>query len=196
MLRRDKLEVRRNIANKSQVKTEGPMSTGEIVNRDRIEGNDCFGCGPHNPAGLDIAIRRDPDNPERLVGDFTPAAHLIGFPGIVHGGILYTALDCMAAWTPLTLRPEAKSIWILRSAEMTYHRPAAPEAPIRLYAEIESENRPGRPIQVRAEARDGEGNPLAEGLFKVVPLSPEKFRKVAGVEKMPENWARMIGVEP
>lgn len=171
------------------------MPTDEIVNRDRIEGNDCFGCGHHNPAGLDIVIRRDPENPERLVGDFTPAAHLSGFPGIVHGGILYTAMDCMAAWTPLTLRPEAKSIWILRSAEVTYHRPAAPESPIRLHAEIESGDRPGRPLQVRAEARDGAGNPLAEGRFKVVPLRPEKFRKVAGVEKMPENWARMIGVE-
>lgn len=172
------------------------MTTDEILNREMLDGNDCFGCGHRNPAGLDIAIRRDAENPERLVGDFTPAAHLTGFPGIVHGGILYTALDCMAAWTPLALRPEAKSVWILRSASVTYRRPAAPEAPIRLYAEIESEDRPGRPIQVRAEARDAEGNPLAEGVFKVVPLSPEKFRKVAGVEKMPENWARLIGAAP
>jgi len=34
---------------------------------------------------------------------------------------------------------------------------------------------------------------LADGKFKVIPLSTEKFKKVTGVEEIPENWKIFIG---
>jgi len=164
----------------------------EILNRTLLPGNVCFGCGHDNPIGLKIEIRRDPDSPLRLAGTFEPPEHMIGFPGITHGGAIYTALDCMAAWTPTVLRAESKAIWILRSATMTYHLPAPRGRPLALSAWIEKEGATTEPIVVRAQARDAAGNLLAEGSFKVVPLSRERFLQIAGLDHLPENWARLL----
>ncbi len=167
----------------------------DVLNRTLLPGNVCFGCGHANPNGLGVELVRDPSDPERLIGTFDPPAHMLGFPGITHGGAIYTALDCIAAWTPIVLRSDVKAIWILRSAAITYLRPAHQGSPLQLGSRIESEGRAGQPIEVRAEARDSDGNVLVEGLFKVVPLSAERFVKVAGIDRLPENWRRLLGVE-
>jgi acyl-coenzyme A thioesterase PaaI-like protein len=169
--------------------------TEEVLNRDLLPGNVCFGCGHANPKGLGVEVVRDPSDPERLIGTFDPPAHMIGFPGITHGGAIYTALDCIAAWTPMVLRPDVKAIWILRSATITYLRPAHQGRPLRLASRIESEGRVGHAVEVQAEARDSDGNVLAEGLFKVVPLVADRFVKVAGIDRLPENWRHFLGVE-
>jgi len=172
--------------------------TDEVLNRSMLPGNVCFGCGHANPDGLGVEVVRDPGDPERLLGTFQPPEHMIGFPGITHGGAIYTALDCLAAWTPTVLRREVKAIWILRSASMTYRRPARQGRALHLTSRIVSEGRPGQPVEVGAEARDEDGNVLAEGLFKVVPLDAERFVQVAGIDELPDNWRRLLdeGSEP
>jgi acyl-coenzyme A thioesterase PaaI-like protein len=169
--------------------------TDEVLNRDLLPGNVCFGCGQANPNGLGVEIIRDPSDAERLIGTFDPPAHMIGFPGITHGGAIYTALDCIAAWTPIVLRPEVRAIWILRSAAITYHRPAHQGRPLHLASRIEGEGRVGQAVEVRAEARDSDGNMLADGHFKVIPLVADRFVKVAGIDRLPENWRRLLEVE-
>jgi acyl-CoA thioesterase FadM len=83
---------------------------------------------------------------------------------------------------------------------MKYHRPALQGSPISLSATIEEEDEEWKAIEVRAEARDPGGNLLAEGNFKVIPVSPEKFKAITGIDELPENWARWLGdnnaVEP
>jgi len=37
---------------------------------------------------------------------------------------------------------------------------------------------------------DEDGRLLAEGRFKVVPLTPERLKTVSGIEQIPENWRR------
>jgi acyl-coenzyme A thioesterase PaaI-like protein len=162
--------------------------TAKILNHDLLPGNVCFGCGPDNPGGLHIEVRRDPDHEDRLVGALSPAEHMIGFPGITHGGVLYTAMDCLGAWTPAVLRRDTGAFWILRSAAVTYHRPAKQGREVTLHGWIEKEAGPWDPIVVRTEARDPEGNLLADGTFKVVPLDADRFREVSGVEEIPANW--------
>ena len=100
------------------------MNSEPIVNHELVAGNTCFGCGPDNPNGRSVRIRRDGDRSDGLVGTFMPQPFMSGFPGITHGGAIYTALDCIAAWTPTALRPEVKAIWILRSASIRYHKAA------------------------------------------------------------------------
>ncbi len=165
----------------------------EILNRDLLPGNLCYGCGHDNPAGLKIEIRRDTADSQRLVGSFEPPGHMIGFPGITHGGALYTAMDCLAAWTPMVLRRETKAIWILRSASIEYLRPAHQGNPLTLSATIAEEEKQWGPIVVRTEAKDSDGNLLATGRFKVVPLPPRKFKKVAGLPRLPSNWSGFLG---
>ncbi|MFQ5588145.1 MAG: PaaI family thioesterase, partial [Nitrospiria bacterium] len=135
----------------------------QVLNRVLLEDNDCFGCGHLNPRGLKIEVGRDPEHEHRLVGVFHPTEDMTGFPGITHGGAIYTALDCLASWTPTILLSEIKAAWILRSAEIRYLRPAPPARPIMLSARIKGEVQQGKPVVVHAKAC-GEGEALlAEG---------------------------------
>ncbi len=164
----------------------------EIVNQDMLPHNNCFGCGIENLQGLHIEIIRDEENQNSLKGIFYPPNYMTGFPGITHGGVIYTALDCLAAWVPTTLREETKAIWILRSASITYHKAAREGESLHLMGVIEQEGQAWEPMLVRTEARNAQGELLTEGKFKVIPLPVEKFKKVAGIETLPENWSKLL----
>ena len=153
-----------------------------------LPSNACFGCGEANSHGLQVSIYRDPDAPNRLLGEFRPGPDLIGLPGVTHGGAIYTAMDCMATWSGMVLK-QTKAMWVLRSAATTYHRPAVEGAPISLSASLEREGDDWEAIEVRVEARNAEGQLLAEGLFKVIPLPPEKFKDLARMDEFPAGWS-------
>ena len=68
---------------------------------------------------------------------------------------------------------------------MKYHHPAVQGKPISLSAAIEKEGGEGDAI----EARDPDGKLLAEGIFKVIPVPPEKFMAITGIDKLPEGWS-------
>lgn len=156
-----------------------------------LRGNVCFGCGQENPNGLQISVYRDRKDPKRIIGEFQAQDYMAGFPGITHGGAIYTALDCMATWSGMVLRG-TKAMWVLRSARVKYHRPAIQSKPIFLSAVIESEGDEWEAIEVLAEARDPEGSLLAEGMFKVIPVPPEKFKEMTGIDTLPEGWATWL----
>ena len=64
-------------------------ATGQAENR-------CFICGPANPEGLQLTFRREGD---RAVADVSTPAHMCGWDGVTHGGIVYSLLDdAMANW--------------------------------------------------------------------------------------------------
>ena len=58
------------------------------------EEQQCFGCGPHNARGMQLRFFRDGD---AVVTTLQPRAGWEGPPGIVHGGILSTLADEVAA---------------------------------------------------------------------------------------------------
>ncbi len=164
----------------------------EMINRHFLPGNDCFGCGHENEHGLQIAVFRDDQHQDRLIAQFTPKAHMIGFPGITHGGVIYTALDCLASWAPTILRSEIKAAWMLRSAEIKYLRPAHAGSNLMLSAAITKQTKNWRPIVVQTTVHNDAGLLLVEASFKVVPLTPEKLKELAGLEELPENWRRLL----
>ncbi|GIJ43673.1 thioesterase [Virgisporangium aliadipatigenens] len=51
----------------------------------------CFGCSPHNPDGLALAVRRLPDG--RTGAWFTVPERFASYPGIVHGGVIGAVVD-------------------------------------------------------------------------------------------------------
>ncbi len=58
--------------------------------------NRCFVCGPDNPIGLHLTFRLEDG---ACVSEFTPGENHQGYPGVIHGGMLYSALDdVMANW--------------------------------------------------------------------------------------------------
>lgn len=64
--------------------------------RARPDANQCFVCGPDNPLGLRLHFHMEGD---ACCARFTPGAFHCGYDELVHGGILYSALDdVMANW--------------------------------------------------------------------------------------------------
>lgn len=168
---------------------------GQPLNHALLPENTCFGCSAHNPVGLHVEIRRDPDAPGTLVATLEPSESHTGFPGIVHGGVLFSALDCLAAWVPTVLRPETKAIWILRTARITFHRATRAGTRVTLRGSIAPEAETTEGLGVRTEARDETGALLADAEFMVRPLAPDKFRRVAGGIEIPAGWRRLLGIE-
>lgn len=62
----------------------------------RSDANQCFVCGPGNPAGLKLTFRLENDV---CRSEYTPAPHHCGYDGVTHGGLIFSALDdVMANW--------------------------------------------------------------------------------------------------
>lgn len=55
----------------------------------------CFGCSPTNEIGLRLQFF---ENGDFIETSWTPAKDYEGYPGAVHGGILSTLMDEVAAW--------------------------------------------------------------------------------------------------
>lgn len=161
------------------------------LNEELLKGNTCFGCGPENPDGLRIRIFRDPGSASRLVGTYRPRATQTGFPQIVHGGLQFTALDCLAAWTVLILRNPGKMMPITRSAATRYLKPATVGAELALSSEVMGEAAsPRDPLLIRCAIRDTAGVVLTEIDFEYLLLPQERFLKATGLSTMPDSYRR------
>ena len=167
------------------------MMTRRSLNEIFLPGNTCFGCGLANPMGLGAKFYLDQKSSDRIFGTFDVPPHATGLPGFVHGGDLYTSLDCLAAWVIFILRSNRKFIPVGRSSTITYHKPARAGQRLTLVGTIAKEGpKQGDPVAVHGEIRDTKGELLAEGDLTMVPLPVEKFKKVAEIDRLPEDLAR------
>ncbi|HSE00987.1 MAG TPA: hypothetical protein VLB72_09675, partial [Burkholderiales bacterium] len=164
------------------------------LNEELLKGNNCFGCGPDNPDGLRIRIFRDPGNASRLVGNYRPRATQTGFPRIVHGGLQFTALDCIAAWTVLILRNPGKLMPLTKSATTRYLAPATLGTELALSSDVVGEAAsPREPLLIRCAIRDPAGVVLTEVDFEYVLLPHERFLKAVGLNAIPDTYRRHFG---
>lgn len=58
----------------------------------------CFACGKDNPVGLKL---KPVHNGEKVIAEFKPSQFHQGWDNVIHGGILYTLLDEVAAYAML-----------------------------------------------------------------------------------------------
>jgi len=63
-------------------------------------GQPCFGCGPDHPIGFRLTFEREGDD---IVTRFLPGDKHQGPPGIMHGGLVTTLADEIAAWAVIAL---------------------------------------------------------------------------------------------
>ena len=56
----------------------------------------CFVCGSDNAAGLHVKFTRDGDDGCRA--EYTAHGDHVGWPGLMHGGLLFTLMDEAVAW--------------------------------------------------------------------------------------------------
>lgn len=164
----------------------------EILNRDWLPGNVCFGCGHENHHGLRIDVTLDPDDPHALTGTFRPPEHASGFPGVTHGGALFTAMDCLATWVMAVFGPRNARYWLLASATVTYHRAARVGDTFTLHGRLAEPGPADGRGAVHAEVRDQQGRVVAEADFTEVAVPPEQFRHIAGIAEIPPAWRALF----
>lgn len=83
----------------------------------------CFGCGLDNPAGLQVdGFAREGD---LITASFRPHDHHRGFHGVLHGGVLATALDEILAWTAIL---QAGTFAVTAKVDFKFRNPAPPDA--------------------------------------------------------------------
>ena len=164
----------------------------EVINAELLDANECFGCGLENKAGLQIELFRDKVTPGQIVGTFRPTEDMVGFPGVVHGGAIYTALDCLATWVAMVNGDHPEGLWLLKKAEMEYHTPADPSEELELRGSIRELSESGTSMTVVAHASNPTGEVVASGIFRDVAVSTDKFLQITGRQQLPENWKSFL----
>lgn len=130
----------------------------------------CFGCGPDNPVGLQL--RFSLDDAGRCTAAFTGTGNHVGYDDIIHGGIIFTALDDVMS-NSLYLRNRRA---LTSSASIRYLQPLHVGEPVTLYGWIESERM--FLVELKGEVRRQDGGQLiadAKATFMIVQRSsPEE----------------------
>lgn len=130
----------------------------------------CFGCGPENPMGLHLEGFTVVD--DTVVAEFTPRPEYQGFGGVLHGGVLATALDEILAWSAILL---ADSPAVTAKLDLRYRKPAPANATYHLTGRVVEDR--GRRLRLEGECRvDGVLIAQAEGIFLKSPGSTDYVR--------------------
>jgi acyl-coenzyme A thioesterase PaaI-like protein len=140
----------------------------------------CFGCSPNHPAGLRLTFAREGDE---VVTRFVPGERYQGPPGIMHGGLVMTAADELAAWTLIGLR---ERFGFTTSAELKLSRA------VRIGREVTGRGRilkeSARIVRVHVVLSQ-EDAVAAQGELSFVLLDEGAASKLLGMP-LPEAWKR------
>lgn len=124
----------------------------------------CMGCGPDNPAGLGMTIRRVGDE---VLTDIVFDGRQAGAPGLVHGGAVAAACDDLFGFVLYVARTPA----VTKTLQVEYLSPVPLGQPHRIRGRLVE--RDGRKLHMTAEgtAADGTVRFTATALFLTVPRS-------------------------
>lgn len=144
------------------------------------ERSPCFGCSPQHPIGLHLTFERRGDV---VLTRFTPEESFQGPPGVLHGGLVTTVADELAAWTVVGLR---------RRMGFTAALSGRLKKPLRIGREIEGRGRITRDLRrlldVEVELR--QDHELAfTGAFTFAVLDRQGAEKMLQ-QPLPEAWRR------
>ena len=120
-----------------------PASRGQI-DRLRDVFDTCFGCGTNNTVGLGLsaftAVEGGATAPLSVGDDYT------GFQGVVHGGIIATALDEISAWAAVL----SEGVFVFTAKlEIRYRKEARPGVAYTLTGSVTQ--RQGKRLRIDSE---------------------------------------------
>jgi uncharacterized protein (TIGR00369 family) len=122
----------------------------------------CFVCGNENPIGLKVAFYHDD---RQVWTEFTPREEHQGYPGVVHGGILYTLLD-----ETIGRAAFLRESWVVTARmQIRYRHPVHVGQKLRVESEIVRVR--GRVMEAAGRIRLPDGVVAVEGsgLFMEIP---------------------------
>ena len=125
----------------------------------------CYVCGSENPKGLHITF-------DRVAGgcraQYTALEEHVGWPDVIHGGLLFTLMDEAVAWAVIYEGLRA----VTAKAEVRFRQPARVGRPLVVLATVDGS--PRRTVKSHAEVRDGDENgPVLAELDAVMVVEGE-----------------------
>ncbi len=127
----------------------------------RYEG--CFGCGVDNRLGLQL--QGFSIDGATVQVEWRPRPDYRGFGGVLHGGVVTTALDEVMAWSAMLVERVAV---VTGTLDLRFRRPALVEATYLVAGTVHE--RRGRRVMLSgrlADAADGHDVATARGMFLV-----------------------------
>lgn len=121
----------------------------------------CFGCGPDNPIGLKLRFRPEAST---VVCDFNLNDLYAGYPGYMHGGVIFSVLDEAMGWAVYCLC--SGTLAITAKAEVRYLRPAPTGENLRVTSEVTGRKR--KVVTAKAAISRGNGTIVAESTATMV----------------------------
>ncbi len=156
-----------------------------VVVLENDETNPCFGCGPRNPRGLQLAFRRVGNRVEtELLADVT----MEGWPGRLHSGILYTAMLEAANWTVFGIA--GRIGFPVRTSALNLKRWVPTGTRLRIVGRSKTTDPKGVSVALEAVTSDGLSVAALDRDF-VLPNRREFLDKM-GYEEIPEAFTGLI----
>ena len=145
----------------SDAMDQATPATREQIERLRDVFDTCFGCGATNKVGLGLSTFTAADN--GATGPFSVGDDYTGFHGVVHGGVIATALDEISAWAAIL----SEGVFVLTAKlDIRYRREARPREAYTLTGTVSL--RQGKRLSIESELTAPEGViAQSSGLFIV-----------------------------
>jgi len=140
----------------------------------------CFGCGPNHPHGLKLRFEREGGG---VATRFTPGDGYQGPPGIMHGGLVSTVCDEVAAWA---LIEKTGTFGFTTDFSVKFHRPVRIGEETQAFAEVTKQTTRIVRCAVRVSQQ---GETCTTGEFTFVLLDAKAAEKLLG-GPLPEAWRR------
>lgn len=144
-------------------------------------GQPCFGCSPDHPIGFQLQFRVEAD--DTVVTDFTPGEQYQGPPGIMHGGLVATLADEVAAWAIIGLRGK---FGFTAKMSCTFAKPVRIGVPLVGRSKITRET--SRTMQVECIVVQADERCFTAD-FTFVVLDRAATEKMLG-RPLPDSWTR------
>lgn len=151
-----------------------------IAIQDQIPGNHCFGCGPDNPAGMQIKSYWDG---KLSVCEYMPRPEQCAGPTqYVYGGTIASLIDCHSVGTAIAnyyevdghAIGEGPQIWCVTGRlTVSYQKPTQIDKPVTLHASI---SECGEKKTIVACTVFSEGVAVAEGEVVAIRV-PDSWRE-------------------
>ncbi|MFX0207487.1 MAG: PaaI family thioesterase [Candidatus Hodarchaeota archaeon] len=136
----------------------------------------CFGCSPANDHGLQLRFYLS----ERgcYADDYILPDYFCGFSRWVHGGIIASMLDEVAAWSIIS---HLFKVGITREITIKFFNPVPANTQIRVEGEIVSSDEKSAVVESKITSKDG--NLLAKAKSNWSLPSTSTLAKVSGMDK-------------
>jgi len=131
----------------------------------------CFVCGESNPVGLKLLFHSDG---RAVHARFTPSPELIGFKGVVHGGIIATLLDEIMVWACAV---QSKRFTFCAEMNVRFLKPVRPDEEVTATGELVINKR--RLLEAKAELKNAAGEILATATGKYIPVPDSELTAMA-----------------